>query len=79
MLNYLLIIVISNIFLINWIFRTLNDVMGFFKEMKPEFIRTSLKKIWIEDFYIFCTTQLNNTTVEIMDDLLKFEADFKTI
>jgi len=30
--------------------RTMNDVMNLFKEMKPEYIRTSLKKLWLEDF-----------------------------
>lgn len=22
--------------------------------MKPEYIRTSLKKLWLEDFYVYC-------------------------
>jgi len=47
--------------------------------MKPEFIRTSLKKMWLEDFYDFCETKLSDTSKEIMIDLLKFEADLKTI
>jgi V-type H+-transporting ATPase subunit d len=46
--------------------------------MKPEDIRTSLKKMWLEDFYDFCS-ELNPTTSELMRDLLKFEADFKWI
>lgn len=47
--------------------------------MKPEFIRTSLKKMWLEDFHDFCHNNINSTSLELMDDLLKFEADFKTI
>lgn len=47
--------------------------------MKPEFIRTSLKKMWLEDFYDFCDTKLYGTSREMMIDLLKFEADAKTI
>ena len=47
--------------------------------MKPEFIRTSLKKIWLEDFYEFCMTNLTDASQEIMSELLRFEADFKTI
>jgi len=47
--------------------------------MKPEYIRTSLKKLWLEEFYRFCSTKLNSFSTEILDDLLKFEADFKTI
>lgn len=47
--------------------------------MKSEYIRTSLKKMWLEDFYAFCSTKLNATTTEMMLDLLNFEADFRTI
>ena len=35
--------------------------------------------MWLEDFYEFCMTELNSTSQEMMDVLLKFEADFKTI
>lgn len=34
--------------------KTLNDIMGIFKEEKTEKIRTSLKKMWLENFYDFC-------------------------
>ena len=47
--------------------------------MKPEYIRTSLKKLWLEDFYEFCEREINPTSWAMMRDLLKFEADFKTI
>lgn len=56
--------------------------------MKPEYIRTSLKRMWLEDFYEFCEEEviyiqyiwkLNSTSQDLMIDLLKFEADFKTI
>lgn len=57
----------------------MNDVLGLFKEMKPEFIRTSLKKMWLEDFYQFVKARLNSISVEMLVDLLNFEADFKTI
>ncbi len=33
--------------------RTMNDVQALFKEMKPEDIRNSLKKMWLEEFYDF--------------------------
>jgi V-type H+-transporting ATPase subunit d len=39
--------------------RTINDIMNMFKEMKPEFIRTSLKKMWLEDFHHFCSSNLS--------------------
>jgi len=41
-------------------------------------MRSSLKRMWLEDFYIFCK-DLNPITSEIMEDLLKFEADMRTI
>lgn len=59
--------------------RTMTEVQNIFKDMKPEYIRTSLKKLWLEDFYEFCERELNPTSWAMMQDLLKFEADFKTI
>jgi V-type H+-transporting ATPase subunit d len=57
----------------------MTEVQNIFRDMKPEYIRTSLKKLWLEDFYDWCQTHLNPTSREMMEDLLKFEADFKTI
>lgn len=57
----------------------MTEVQNIFKDMKPEYIRTSLKKLWLEDFYDFCTKNLNSTSMAMMEDLLKFEADFKTV
>lgn len=59
--------------------RTMNEVQNLFKDLKPEYIRTSLKKLWLEDFYKFCEDYLNPTSAAMMSDLIKFEADFKTI
>lgn len=58
---------------------SMNEIQQFFKDVKPEEIRTSLKKIWLEDFYIFCEENLGATSKDFMLDILKFEADFKTI
>jgi len=30
--------------------RTMTEVQNIFKELKPEYIRTTLKKLWLEDF-----------------------------
>lgn len=35
--------------------------------------------MWLEDFYEFCNKNVNPTSSEMMIDLLKFEADFKSI
>lgn len=59
--------------------KTMTDVQNTFREMKPEYIRTSLKKMWLEDFYEYSQICLNPTSAEMLTDLLKFEADFKTI
>lgn len=59
--------------------RTMQEVQNIFKELKPEYIRTSLKKLWLEDFYEFCEAKLNPTSWAMMNDLIKFEADFKTV
>lgn len=59
--------------------RTMNEVQNIFKDLKAEYIRTSLKKLWLEDFYDFCERKLNPTSEAMMKDLIRFEADFKTI
>jgi len=58
---------------------SLSEIQSIFKELKPEHMRTSLKKMWLDDFYNFCNTKINSTSQEFMIDLLQFEADFKTI
>ena len=57
----------------------MQEIQSTFKQLKPEDIRSSLKKMWLEDFYDFCNKNLNETSQEMMDSLIKFEADFKTI
>jgi len=59
--------------------KLMSDVHNVFKEMKPENIRNSLKKMWLEDFVEFCRENLNPTSTEMMVDLLNTEADFKSI
>ena len=53
-------------------------INNFLQALKPEEIKNYLKKIWLEYFYHFCKT-LNPTTSEIMEYLLKYEADCQTI
>ena len=52
------------------------ELMKDFKEVK---IRNLLKKIWISEFHKYCMENLNDTSKELMDDLLKFESDCMTI
>ena len=59
--------------------RTLNDIQSLFKDMKPEFIRTSLKRMWLEDMNDFINKSMSGESNEVMTELLNFEADMKTI
>jgi V-type H+-transporting ATPase subunit d len=58
---------------------SMHEIQALFKDIKAEYIRTSLKKMWLEDFYKFVEENTNDITKEYMLDILKFEADFKTI
>jgi V-type H+-transporting ATPase subunit d len=49
------------------------------KDYSLQQIQLRVKKIWLHEFYEFCTTKLNEKSVEIMGDLLKFESDMMTI
>jgi V-type H+-transporting ATPase subunit d len=49
------------------------------KDFKGEKIKNLIKKIWLKEFHKFCTTSLNDTSAQVMDDMLKFEADCMTI
>jgi len=42
-------------------------------------VQLRVRKIWLQEFYKFCTTELNETSQRVMDDLLKFESDLQTI
>jgi len=59
--------------------RTMNDIQALFKEMKPEFIRTSLKRMWLEDMDVFVANKLSGESQPVLKELINFEADFKTL
>jgi V-type H+-transporting ATPase subunit d len=46
--------------------------------LKPEKIKNSLKKIWLENFYLYCQSQ-ESMTRGIMMGILEFEADCQAI
>ncbi|KAI9218415.1 ATP synthase subunit [Blastocladiella britannica] len=48
-------------------------------ELNIEIIRNTLYKSYLEDFYQFCTTELDDSTAEVMKDILEFEADRRII
>lgn len=49
------------------------------KDYSLQQIQLRVKKIWLHEFYEFCTTKLNGVSQEMMRDLLKFESDLMTI
>jgi len=42
-------------------------------------IKIMLKKIWIASFHRWIRENCNGSTIEVMDDLLKAEADWETL
>jgi len=58
--------------------RDLHDIHKAFKEITPEMLRNSFKRMWLEDMYELCQG-FNPTSREVLEDLLKFEADCMTI
>lgn len=58
--------------------KQISTINNYLQELKPENIKNYLKKIWLEHFYNLCQ-KMNPTTREMMDDLLKFEADCQAI
>lgn len=54
----------------------ISDLM---KDFKAEKIKNLLKKIWISEFHHYCAKNLSDVSMEVMDDLLKFESDCMTI
>jgi V-type H+-transporting ATPase subunit d len=59
--------------------KDLKDIEQALKENSPEQIRTTLKRMWLEEFFEYASTKLNSASSDMLVDLLKFEADFRTI
>jgi V-type H+-transporting ATPase subunit d len=58
--------------------KNLNSIQNYLSELQPEKMKNYLKKIWLEHFYFYCES-IGGITWEIMEDLLKFEADCQAI
>ena len=60
--------------------RSLQEVSAILSETDLEIMKNLLKKSWLEDFYNFCTEELEGSpTDEIMGNLLSIEADFRVL
>jgi len=53
-------------------------IANLFKEISTDVLKAKLKKYWLEDFYQFCIG-IGGDTARVMDHILKFEADIRTI
>jgi V-type H+-transporting ATPase subunit d len=59
--------------------RDFKEVDTFFKEIDPQEVGIGLKKLWIEDFILFCDEKLNPLSAANMIHILRQKADFMTI
>jgi len=58
--------------------KNIGSIQNYLTELQPEKIKNYLKKIWLEYFYYYCES-IGGITWDIMEDLLKFEADCQSI
>lgn len=49
------------------------------KDYNLQQIQLRVRKIWLNEFYDFCDTTLEETSRHVMCDFLKFEADLQTM
>ena len=56
-----------------------SSMQNYFREETPELVRSSLNRIWIEEFYAHCSKNMNEISYLNMETILKLEADFQTI
>lgn len=58
--------------------KQISIVQNSLQDLKPEKIKNYLKKLWLENFYLYIQ-ELDPITKDIMMDLLQFEADCQAI
>lgn len=58
--------------------KNIGSIQNYLSELQPEKMKNYLKKIWLEYFYFYCES-VGGITWDIMEDLLKFEADCQSI
>ena len=49
------------------------------KDFSSQELKISLKKIWLLEFHRWCMACTNGTTQEVMDGILKAEADWEVL
>ena len=56
----------------------MNEIKSLFKSLRHDEMRSTISKMWLEDFYHF-VCDLNPITTSMMKHILKIEADMRTI
>lgn len=59
--------------------KDINSIDSIMKDYTQNKIKNLLKNIWLTEMYKFCTTQIDGTSREMMEHLLKFESDCMTM
>lgn len=54
-------------------------ISNLMKDFNLQQIQLRVRKIWLNELFEFCDTQLAETSREVMGDLIKFEADCQTL
>jgi len=55
------------------------EMQRVYNEVEIDIITNQLQKLWLEDFYHYCTVTLGGETGRVMGELLEFEADRRAI
>lgn len=55
------------------------EIQRVYNEIEIDIITNMLQKLWLEDFYKYCTQTIGGETGAIMKELLEFEADRRAI
>lgn len=55
------------------------EIQTVYNEIEIDIITNMLQKLWLEDFYAYCTQEIGGETGQVMKTLLEFEADRRAI
>lgn len=59
--------------------QNLHTIVEVMQDYTLDQIQLRVRKIWLQEFHKWCMVNLNETSACVMDDLLKFECDMRTL
>jgi len=59
--------------------QNLHTIVEVMQDYSLDQIQLRVRKIWLQEFHKWCMVNLNETSACVMDDLLKFECDMRTL